>query len=591
MKTLLKNNLTRNLRWLKIVIVALFILLSYTGHSQSWQWVKRGGSTQNPSNSNPNSELVQFLETDSNGNIYVVSPVTQYSLDIDGNAKTGYGYKDNVLASFSCDGTYRWSTVIGGPEDNDYFGDIKVDSNGDVYVLLQISWGDDEFQELFHFDSSTTIPLSFVNRKRICIAKYSGLTGNVIWYKFPQADGLSGLDYLYSNISKLIIDTDGSLIILARLIQGVYFNGQFNNTATGTNNFIIKCNAIGDFISAVQINTEMAFGNIDLGHPFQFLKHPINGKYYIYAYFSSFNGAATTTDEQTTKIVCIAPTGIVEWTKSITNNIGSGNNLLETFEIDASGNLYVGGATRVGNAFGTYTITAPPIPFNEYEKGFLVKLDTNGNVIWGTNSTVTPANGSQCNVLHVKGNEVVVSPKWHGITWGGSYPATGGSKDASLYIFDKTTGAFINNTRMSSIGGSESMSVIKTDVFNNYVVGGYFDFNISAGTNNVYNNGGGSDFFVAKYGLNNGNCALSTVTQNEVEKVMVYPNPATTELFVNTQEKISYTIYNILGTKVANGEVENTTTPIAISHLANGNYIIQIKNTAGEVKKVKFMKI
>ena len=183
-------------------------------------------------------------------------------------------------------------------------------------------------------------------------------------------------------------------------------------------------------------------------------------------------------------------------------------------------------------------------------------------------------------------------PKWHGITWGGSYPfVANAGTDASLYIFDKNTGAFINNTRMSSTGGSESFSAIKTDVFGNYVMGGYFSFNISAGTNNVFSNGGGSDFFVAKYGLNNGNCALATVAQNEPEKVMLYPNPATTELFVNTQEKISYIIYNVLGKKVANGEVENSTTPIAISHLANGNYIIQIKNTAGEVKKVKFVKL
>jgi hypothetical protein len=589
MKTLLKHSLTQNLRWRKIVIV-VFLLLSFTGHSQSWQWVKRGGSTQNPDNSDPQSELVRFLETDNNGNIYVTSPVTQFSLNIDGNAKVGYGYKDNVLASFACDGTYRWSTVIGGPEDSDNISNIKVDSNGDVYALLTISWGD-QFEELFHFDATTTIPQSFINRKRMCIAKYNGTTGNVLWYKFPQADGLTGLDYLQSGFRNLILDTDGSLIILALLKPGVYFNGQFNNTATGTNNFIIKCNANGDFISAVQINTEMNYGDNDLGHPFQFLKHPINGKYYIYGYFQSFNGIPLT-GAQAFKIVCIAPTGVVEWTKSITNNLGQGNNLLETFEIDADGWLYVGGATGVGNSFGTYTITAPPIPFNTYEKGFLVKLDPSGNVIWGTNATVTPANGSQCNVLHVKGNEVAVSPKWHGITWGGSYPfVSNAGTDASLYIFDKTTGAFINNTRMSSTGGTESFSAIKTDVFNNYVLGGYFNFNISAGTNNVFNNGGGSDFFVAKYGLNNGNCALATVAQNETEKVMLYPNPATTELFVNTQEKISYIIYNILGKKVANGEVENTTTPIAISHLANGNYVIQIKNTAGEVKKVKFLKI
>lgn len=576
MKTLLKYSPTQSVRWLKTVIIALLLVLSFTGHSQSWQWVKRGGSTSNP-DEDSHGEAVNALETDSNGNIYVTSPVTQFSLNIDGNAKTGYGYKDNVLASFACDGTYRWSTIIGGPENSDYISGIKVDSNGDVYVLLQITWGD-QFEELFHFDATTTIPQSFVNTKRMCIAKYSGTTGNVLWYKFPQADGLTGLDYLYSYFSNLIIDSDGTLIILARLIQGVYFNGQFNNTATGTNNFIIKCNANGDFISAVQ-TTQMS------NDPYQFLKHPTNGKYYLRGNFTSLNG--TTLPENQHTLVCLSALGAFEWSKTFTFQAISPYGVMTDLKIDPEGNLYLTGGVSLGQAFGTYTFTGTSVHIVPY----CLKLNPDGNVIWGTNATITPGSPAG-GVLQPKGNEVAVSPHWHGITWGGSYPfVANAGTDASLYIFDKTTGAFINNTRVSSTGGTESFSAIKTDVFGNYVMGGYFSFNISAGTNNVFSNGGGSDFFVAKYGLNNGNCALATVAQNEVEKVMIYPNPATTELFVNTQEKISYIIYNVLGKKVANGEVENSTTPIAISHLANGNYIIQIKNTAGEVKKVKFMKL
>ncbi|ESU26560.1 hypothetical protein FLJC2902T_25310 [Flavobacterium limnosediminis JC2902] len=48
----------------------------------------------------------------------MLSPVGQTLLNIDGNPKTNYGDSssktDFALSSFSCDGTYRWSKIIGG---------------------------------------------------------------------------------------------------------------------------------------------------------------------------------------------------------------------------------------------------------------------------------------------------------------------------------------------------------------------------------------------------------------------------------------------------------------------------------------------
>ena len=97
----------------------LVLLLTITSQAQTWQWGKRGGSTDNLSTiGGSRKEEVIAMATDSQKNIYIISPVGQMLLNIDGNPKTNYGDSssktDYALSSFSCDGTYRWSKIIGG---------------------------------------------------------------------------------------------------------------------------------------------------------------------------------------------------------------------------------------------------------------------------------------------------------------------------------------------------------------------------------------------------------------------------------------------------------------------------------------------
>ena len=102
-----------------ITIFFLFPLWGLGGfYAQTVQWVKRGGSNENLGN---DYEPVYSIATDSQKNYYVLSYVGMSDLDVDNNPKSnydwpGFGPKDIVLASFACDGTYRWSKVFGGGE-------------------------------------------------------------------------------------------------------------------------------------------------------------------------------------------------------------------------------------------------------------------------------------------------------------------------------------------------------------------------------------------------------------------------------------------------------------------------------------------
>ncbi|NHM02113.1 SBBP repeat-containing protein [Flavobacterium difficile] len=109
--------------------------IAFTTFSQSFQWMKRGGSNENLG---IDYESVYSIATDSEKNYYTLSYVGMSGLDVDGNPKSnydnpGFGPQDVVLASFACDGTYRWSKVFGGNGD-ETINSVVVDSQDNVYV-------------------------------------------------------------------------------------------------------------------------------------------------------------------------------------------------------------------------------------------------------------------------------------------------------------------------------------------------------------------------------------------------------------------------------------------------------------------------
>ena len=158
--------------------------------------------------------------------------------------------------------------------------------------------------------------------------------------------------------------------------------------------------------------------------------------------------------------------------------------------------------------FGSYTVPSSGIG----SKPYLLKLDSDGDVIWGTNAvTQSLVRGK---AISINGNEVAVSPDFHMITWAeGSYPVVpNGGADASIFRFNKTTGAYIDKTKLSSANGaSEVIGYMTTDVFGNYVVGGRFSSNlIINGSTTLSSDDSESDFFVAKFGT--ADCTLGLVS-------------------------------------------------------------------------------
>ncbi|MFN3969113.1 MAG: T9SS type A sorting domain-containing protein [Flavobacterium sp.] len=558
-------------------------MFSFGLYGQSWQWGKRGGG--NGVSGSTYEEDVRAIETDSQGNVYILSPLSPGSVDVDGNPQPSYGFDDNVIASFTCNGTYRWSTVIGGPLD-DYIQNMQVDANGDVYVIGRPSYGD-QFDPLFHFDVTTTLPYSTVNRKRIYIAKYSGATGNLLWYRFPQADGLTNTDYGQSGFYDFDLSADGTSYILAKLKDGIYADGQFTNTTVGLTYFLLQYNALGDFVSAMpldmsvsQLASQRKICNIK--------KHPVNGNFYFagnkYSNDASFTiGGQTFTNPY--YVACFSATGQFLWVKTVTTDGSTGGRGLYDFAIDLDGYLYITGICEDGDTYDTYTVQSGSV----HAKPYLFKLNTDGTLVWGSNGVTVGSVGGRA--LAINGNEIAVSPDVHMLNWsGGSYPVVpNGGADASIFRFDKVTGAYIDKTKLSSTNGiSETIGYMTTDVFGNYVVGGRFANNITINGSTILNNDGSeTDFFVAKFGTSNCTLGAEEIIKASLE---VYPNPTTEMLYVSIKEPMHYVIYNLLGMKIEEGQLGDEGSGIAIKTLAEGHYVLQLTNNEGVKQVLRFVK-
>ena len=106
-----------------------------------------------------------------------------------------------------------------------------------------------------------------------------------------------------------------------------------------------------------------------------------------------------------------------------------------------------------------------------------------------------------------------------------------------------------------------------------------YAFNVTSDANSS------GERFVIQFGtvLSNDNFALN--------ELVVYPNPANDIIQISglTSTQFNYSIFNVLGQKVLNGNF-NQTNSIALNALTNGVYIIEIRDENNQSQTVKFIK-
>jgi hypothetical protein len=578
-------------------------LFCWNTQAQSWQWGKRGGTTDDLQNT---SEYVRKIVTDANGNIYLLVPVGISNLNIDGHPKATYSILgggsganiDFVIASFACDGSYRWSKVIGG-QDSDYMQNLQIDAQGNLYGIGYIINNYDDIFEpglhpQVHFDADLILPYASDNQNQqtMFMVKYDS-NGVMQWVRFPQAANISGADSFNATPINLEVDPQGNSFWLCFLKPGTYCNGALVTTTDGY--YLLKYDALGNFIGFSLMDIQLTAGSLYLN--FKMIRNHNTGVIYI---SDTINKQGASVDMLTVGgqsidhskfVAAFNSNGALLW--KIENNSILGSGSYTKVALDPEGNLYVnGGAERISfenpeiiESFNGVQFS-PTLSSTEYPVAFVSKIDPNGNTIWQTNGRTKfnlPGN------IAINGNEVVLVGSMKGAQqWGNiSTPDNGNFYDVYLAKFNKTTGEILGiNTIPSPPNTDDFGTAITTDIHDNYYIGGSFASTLTVGSS-VIQSGGGGDFFIAKFGTSN--CALGVETP-VFKDLNVYPNPVQSQLYIDNEETMHYELYNVLGKKIQSGSLA-VHGQVDCSSLSSGMYLLKLQNEKGEIKVVKVSRL
>jgi hypothetical protein len=568
--------------------IGIALLSTFFCFSQSWQWGKRGGALEPLyTDTNIYQEQTYSLISDSQKNIYGLSRVGYTGLDIDDVSKTnfdtGTSPADYALFSYSCDGSYRWSKIIGGMGD-EIVHSLQKDNNDNVYLAGKFS--------NCHSDSNfpARIDSDFINTYMDCrllfLTKYDS-EGVLQWIRRPQAVGVDlNVSYTQTRSAGMQVGVDGTIYWLTLLPAGTYADGAFVNTQAGSNWFILKYDANGNYLGVIPLNIQTTGGFTLLN----FQRNPHNGNFYFYA--SKIDSSDTAilngnSINNSTFLACYNSQGNYLWHRVDTaTDFGYLN--IYNLQFDAQNNIYVGGRI-VGLSLISFLGFSVP---EGITPGFVLKTNPDATqLLWSSYSNVA---SEVYGGIVLNGNELGYTSYCGepNFTWGTQTMNVnnfGQGQEVLLARFNKDSGACIGLTFIPGNNGFNDVgTAITADASGDYILGGAIGGTLTFNSGQITNSGSQSDFFVAKYATQA--CSPLAINENEKESIKLYPNPSKEMIYLTLEEPFGYVVYNMLGMRVLEGQKANGDLGIDVNALGSGHYLLQITQDNGNNVSLPFIK-
>jgi hypothetical protein len=364
------------------------------------------------------------------------------------------------------DWVWAKSAVCSGEE---YGRGVASDHSGNVFVTGYFS-----SQPMIF---GTTV-LPNMGQSDIFIAKYNQ-AGAILW---ARSIGGSWLDFGVA----IAADSMGNSYVTGYFQSDSMLLGTYMHNAGMFDFFIAKFNPAGDLLWAKTEGGSKSDYVINITS---------DRKGNVYA-GGSFESDSITLGLTVLKsnlydlfIVKYDSTGNVLWAKA-----GGGKALVSSLTADAASNLYVTGFFKNSSlTFGAYTLTS-----SDSGEIFIVKYDTDGNVIWAKSEGGTGEDAGNALTIDKSGNIYLTgSFQSPSITFGTTTLINQGSRDIFIVKYD-TAG---NVIRARSIGGNSSansFSINSDPEYNIYISGNYFG-SLIVFDSTILNNAGELDMFIAKY--------------------------------------------------------------------------------------------
>ena len=591
----------------RILLLLVLCLGTLTLQGQGFQWLQNGGGTNSLTGSSYyDKEQVIDIATDSQRNVYVVSTVSMLNAQVNGLPITTFEVNPNdtdfVIASYSCDGTYRWHKVFGGGG-SDFPAGIEVDSQDNVYVVgyfeeCQEPLSDPNFA-IPQIGGTSGIDYTSTNSPTACqrafMAKFNS-NGVFQWIHYTHAP-LAGTPFtIHPYMVRNFYMVNDVIHWILTLPPGTYENGAFSNTNSNLPflHYLLQYDTSGNFISAIPFDLQMSdyiSGDI------RWYRNPYNG--YYYAKQSLNNNSMTMTAGGTTlnaavcKVICFNTLGQYQWHMDTpsTNDF-----LLNSIDFDANNNVYISGVT---NTFSTSTF----LGWSSNNLGM-----GNTNFIMKCNATITSYDWVSCYVpsatqyaqssmkytptaIYFAG-QMVASP----FVWGNQSIAGPGSNngfDPLLARLDPATGACTSLHRIVGNNGSnDTFTAMELDNAGDLILGGAMGYALTD-SNNVthYAVGGNTDFFVTKFASQA--CQSLGTTLFEETSIRLYPNPSkgmvTLDYKLETAAQLQ--IIDLSGRVVLERELAaaETSVQFATTAMASGVYAVQVLDKNGGVWRSKLI--
>jgi hypothetical protein len=368
---------------------------------------------------------------------------------------------------------------------------------------------------------------------------------------------------------------------------GTYADGAFTNSTTETHApYVLKYNLDGSFIEATQLGNIQGLFDVVV----KYYRNPHNGFYYMT--FAKTSSTTFTINGQpvvnAAALVCYDNNGNLLWKRENTQAM-AGSLVIYSLDFDPQNNIYIGGkiaGAAIDSFMGfTASFSSP---------AFVMKLDaTADNLLWASHHNTSSSAGY--GALVYNGNEVAFT-SWCGgtnFTWGTQFiyvTPPGDLQDTLLARFDSTTGACLSlHNITSSAVSTDRGTALAVDASGDYLVGGGFAATIYDVNNNpVFNGGGTTDFFIAKFATQA--CSPLSNETFETNTIKVYPNPTSHVLTVAINENTNYELYTITGQIVKQGKLTTIDNTIAVQDLSKGYYLLRIGKENGNWQSIKILK-
>ncbi len=307
------------------------------------------------------------ITADNDGNIYVTGRF-QGTVDFDPGATEnfaiGAGAQDIFILKLNADGEFIWVKTIGGSDNEDAYK-IKVDASNNVYICGLVNNGTVDFDP----GAGTSLLTSFYDTYLLKL----NAAGDFVWVK------------QFTNASDIVVindfdfDASGNIYTTGRFLGTANFNtsgGTTNLTSIGINDvFIAKLTSSGELSWAKQIggtddvvaNGIVVFASGDLA---------ISGYFTESADFDPGAGVQSLTSSGNRDVfVCkLNSSADLLWVKSIG---GTGLDQAETMRINATGDIFVGGAFSATVDFDPGAGTTNLTSFGEHD-AVLFELSSGG---------------------------------------------------------------------------------------------------------------------------------------------------------------------------------------------------------------------